>query len=549
MFITAGLMLFPAAGHDDAHISYWAARSLSETGRILNFNGERVEQSSSLLHVLLLAFLSKLTGIEMVTLGRLTAIAAGAAALVVLSRFVKGIAGTGAALSAVWIASTSVYLVYGSYCGMETPLVALTGLWVIISLAGYLGKATPPTLLGPGLGMGAYLLVRPESPILLVGLVAGAATIYGWAGGDRLPSGVDRRAMRGRLLKLAALLGALLVVLLGFRGLTFGQWAPQPVRAKFGGLLWASLGQGLMYFKQSVWDLGPAAMGLAVALAAGGGVLLAIQFRKGAWDPRHWLSMLYVGGNAAFILLSGGDWMEGGRFFVHFLPVSIAILAVALDRVAHSRLPMILVSVLLIGSGTAQLYEFAAKGSTGCPLKSQIICGGDYDLTEFSWFEQHNPINRRDMPVVKVLDRLVDQIGRRRPGPVVILSGQMGFIPYHLTERHAGGIRFIDRWGLVERTLTDCPSARRVARSQKGLLLDYQEYFRIAREQNPDCPLPLPDIIYDVHVEYSDQVAEQGYGIVYLQRGRVSCEDSPYGISSNEFVALRNDLMRTLGLQ
>src|SRR5689334_2064756 len=50
-----GALLYTASGHDDSHITYWAARTLAASGEILNYNGERIEQSSTLLLVLLLA--------------------------------------------------------------------------------------------------------------------------------------------------------------------------------------------------------------------------------------------------------------------------------------------------------------------------------------------------------------------------------------------------------------------------------------------------------------------------------------------------------------
>ena len=55
--VLAGLLLFPSAGQDDTHITCWPAYTLSHFGQILNYNGQRVEQSSSLLQVLLLAVL------------------------------------------------------------------------------------------------------------------------------------------------------------------------------------------------------------------------------------------------------------------------------------------------------------------------------------------------------------------------------------------------------------------------------------------------------------------------------------------------------------
>src|SRR6185437_14310633 len=50
---------FPASGNDDTHITYWAAHALAEYGRIVNYNGAAIEQSSSLGLVLLLALVER----------------------------------------------------------------------------------------------------------------------------------------------------------------------------------------------------------------------------------------------------------------------------------------------------------------------------------------------------------------------------------------------------------------------------------------------------------------------------------------------------------
>ena len=66
--VAVGLRYFVSTGRDDSHITYWPAYTLAHFGDILNYNGERVEQSSSLLHVLVLATFHKLTGVDVVTL-------------------------------------------------------------------------------------------------------------------------------------------------------------------------------------------------------------------------------------------------------------------------------------------------------------------------------------------------------------------------------------------------------------------------------------------------------------------------------------------------
>ena len=50
LFLLFGFLFFPAAGVDDAHITYWPAYTLAHSFEIVNYNGDAIEQSSSLLH-------------------------------------------------------------------------------------------------------------------------------------------------------------------------------------------------------------------------------------------------------------------------------------------------------------------------------------------------------------------------------------------------------------------------------------------------------------------------------------------------------------------
>jgi hypothetical protein len=57
VLLSTGFLLISSGGRDDAHITL-GQLTLARTGRILNYNGGHLEQSSSLLHVLVLAALS-----------------------------------------------------------------------------------------------------------------------------------------------------------------------------------------------------------------------------------------------------------------------------------------------------------------------------------------------------------------------------------------------------------------------------------------------------------------------------------------------------------
>ena len=74
--LAISLTLFPSAGRDGSYMTYWPAYALSKLGEIVNLNGDRVEQSSSLLLVLVLAAASKITTLAPPTMGPIVSIVA-----------------------------------------------------------------------------------------------------------------------------------------------------------------------------------------------------------------------------------------------------------------------------------------------------------------------------------------------------------------------------------------------------------------------------------------------------------------------------------------
>src|SRR5262249_33831209 len=174
ILVLTGLLFFASTGPDDPHITYWSAYTLARFGQILNYNGYHVEQSSSLLQVALLALLSKFIPIAIVTLGKISSIAFGVASVIAISKLVMRVAGRAAAFVAAMLTAASSSFIYWSYGGLESTLVSLTGICLIIILADYLGAQTRYALLWPTIAMFLFVLVRPETPLLLGCLLSSA---------------------------------------------------------------------------------------------------------------------------------------------------------------------------------------------------------------------------------------------------------------------------------------------------------------------------------------------------------------------------------------
>ena len=125
ILLAISITLYPSAGRDDAYITYWAAHALADFGEIVNYNGDRIEQSSSLLHVLLLATATKLTTVDVPTLGPILSMLAAVATLIYTRRLATLFVGGLLPILASTLVATSTYFSYWATGGMETSLAAL----------------------------------------------------------------------------------------------------------------------------------------------------------------------------------------------------------------------------------------------------------------------------------------------------------------------------------------------------------------------------------------------------------------------------------------
>ncbi|NBT95911.1 MAG: hypothetical protein EBT47_13150, partial [Chloroflexi bacterium] len=135
LFLSVGGFLFPSAGRDDAFITYWAAHAIARFGEIVNYDGDRVEQSSSLLHTVILGILHAVTGVNLPTLG--VTVSAGAAAIAIwLIGRLADIIGTPRTLAQVHLATTTPFL-YWAFGGLETTLNAAAVIAFLIAYYAY----------------------------------------------------------------------------------------------------------------------------------------------------------------------------------------------------------------------------------------------------------------------------------------------------------------------------------------------------------------------------------------------------------------------------
>jgi len=536
-FLAFGFLFIGSAGDDDSFITYSAAHILAQTGDIINLNGERVEQSSSLLLVLLLAALQKLTQLPVASFGVMASVVAGVLTLLLVWRVAKQM-DIRSSFVPVLLLALNPYFIYWSFSGMEVALQAL--LWL-----GLLLVVTHIALLGASLSRYLYLmllvlaqiLVRPEASLVLL---LGIALFYLFSAYGLGKMSVCRTVpMAGqRILGIMLLVVMMAALVMWWRDMMFGQYFPQPVYAKSAGLDGDRFLQGVLYFLISL----DYSLLLGILLLAAGAIFF---WRKQGLQLRCLVGALFacVLAQSGFAMASGGDFMAGGRFLAPVIPLLILAAFYGLPT-GRAKMPILL---LWVAVSLYDTYGFLYKNSLGTIYLDretlQESCGVAADTPSYGFFETSNRLHMCSLPVAIELEKVVTAIAAVQQ-PVTILSGQMGLVPYHVIQRHFGAVQFMDRWGLVTREITRCDSARQLERSTLGISLDYSELFAFMDGMGTACNLTEPMVIYDfLNPADVEVIRQRGYTLVFQHGGRVDTLHGGEQFSSAHFIAVRNDLL------
>ena len=511
--LALGIPLFLATGMDDPYISFWSAHTLVEFGEILNYNGVQVEQSSSLLHTLILAAAKWLTGAPFPILGYWCGVLfAGLAAFRApdLARRMRW----GESTWLVLLVGTAPCLLFYAFGSLETTIVAWLSVEVAIlatDIADRRRAAFSPLSVVVTL---AYVMVRPEAGIVL------GTCLIGWIG----LALVARRLNHGMLdsSRIAPVVQWLLLVVVAFTALSvfrllyFGEIFPQPVAMKVGGDLLSGLAGGGKYTTQLVLK----SYGIALAFGLLAVPLVAIrELRKSSWEADRLLVLLLIGANASFVIFSGGDWMPAGRFFVHFSPLVLVVLfGLGFDANLSVRPARALIAFWLIlnVTGTVLLATHRGQGRPiwafieKDPLIREQARGVDY-----SWVERANQFHTRDILVLGELSKIVETLLEEKE-TVTLMSGQAGMNAYYLAMGFYGQIEFFDRRALSTKHFEALKDELEIGTSRYGLDLSLERFFAEAGTRTG--PLWSPDIIFDV-VERDVVEDRSGYRLVHVQVG------------------------------
>ena len=493
IFCCLGFALFPGAGRDDAYITYWPAYSLAELGELANYNGAAVEQSSSLTLVLALAALRFVTGAPLAWLGWFFGIACGLVTLLLSGQLARAVNEERAKLAPVCLALAAPF-VYWSFSGMETALQALliTG-WVLQASRDATRKERGPVLIRLLPWTLALCAVRPEAMFVLACVLIVVTVL-------------PRRGTPEFRSALWMALGISAGILISVRNIWFESWLPQPAVAKAGRPLAETAALGMRYLLAH-----PVASSITT-IAAGTGLWRVLRPRSDQ-DLTLPLAGLFVGAQLGFVLFSGGDWMEGARFLAPTLPLCLVLL---LGTFQIRAFGWTLALVLAVSS-----LQFAFGKSRSLFAWQSAETEYVADEPRLAWFEAKNLVHLRDEPTLVALKQILASLPADKEP--LILTGQGGLVLFHLRRDHHSPVRVVDRYGLLDRSLSSSPTVLRAGRSRLGLNLGYRDLLRDWHTIMREARLPEPDIIFDNGIGRGDEeeLAERGYVKVYGQTGQL----------------------------
>lgn len=330
-----------------------------------------------------------------------------------------------------------------------------------------------------------------------------------------------------------------------FRYAYFGGVFPQPVVAKIGdqGLI-QRVAEGGQYVLRSIYEYP-----LLIAIVPVGIVFVRAYFSTGVWIDRFALLALPVS-YVVFIVSSGGDWMEGGRFFVPCIPVLVVIgqcLIVRLERRRMSVAAALAVNIILA-------VVFVGRDSMGIPMwdRRHLIDAASSDRNVFeaeSVFETTNRVHLRDSIFLLKAGPIIRFYENHLPVPLELLSIQAGMVAFHLFESDFERLRFVDALGLSSRDFSSCALSRNWPRNSFGVEFSYEKYLPRKQEFFTLCHIPEPDIIFDLDDEKGSRAVylkAHGYVIAYEQAGTLEGRFPFKGgyVICREFLAVRESLYR-----
>jgi hypothetical protein len=243
------------------------------------------------------------------------------------------------------------------------------------------------------------------------------------------------------------------------------------------------------------------------------------------------------------------------------MPLATILIAFALHQVfANPRFRSAMLSMLLAGN-VAYLWQGTAIDFNGVPLWKNTKLLATDNANDYSFFETHAREHLHDIPTLAVVRPLMDKLLSLRMAegnllPVHFMGGQMGMVPFYLASDSGGRVRFSDRNGIVERTLTDCRAAQELPRTRNGIGTGYAWIVEHRVQLKTECQFVMPDIVFDIETGWNRHnihaLQAAGYIFIYRQRGHIFSESPDEWlplrkIGAGQFIAVSHESWEQLG--
>jgi len=348
--------------------------------------------------------------------------------------------------------------------------------------------------------------------------------------------------INNKLFRLIALSLLSFSIISIWRYMNFEQIFPQPVYAKASGVQIEKIKEGLKYIIRSKLP------SLIILSAFSISSIYGILFSKPKGGNIKLIVLLsFIVAYSSFVVVSGGDWMEGGRFLVPLIPLIIIIATLSITRLKKTG---VLILTILIVISISETIWFAKQKSTGTPFFDIPKVLNDLDNSkfnlsykEYSWFEYTNRTHLRYMPIVSILNQIIPKILEKREETVSILSNQMGMVPYYIAQKHFKKVEFIDMRALATKHFTECEVTSELSKGMSGIEMDFEIFFNRFDDLSSRCGITRPMIIFDLEYTGLNIMEENGYTVIFHQKGIIK---SPFGgdnVSAKIYIAVRNDLL------
>jgi hypothetical protein len=344
-------------------------------------------------------------------------------------------------------------------------------------------------------------LTRPEAFIVIF-CVALAIII--------LPLSIYSRFMSGFFLILSVLVGLSVRYFLGLD--TF----PNPVYAKQSIYLYDRIFNGLNYFYSTFRD------SPLVTLFSFSSFFLTLYLvlSKKVFEKEKIYAVIcifFILAIVSFSFLSGGDWMENGRFLIPVFALQVTALILVIDK---QYLKMAFWTIFVVSIFDASIMLRSSYG--GIPLYYE----NPLDTPSFKPepTENFNVIHRRD---ASFLNKFIYVLEGDKRDKIIIASRQAGMIPYYIVNKYGSRINFVDLAGLTTNEIHDCKSNLR-----------YNPYSDIREVES--CIGVDFDYVYDLDPEGErrKELKDMGCEIVFVDEFNFDDVDWKRPFSQKQFLAI-----------